>query len=38
VTPFFVDIHVVDQAKLHEIHPDLGVYNVPELVPHTLFV
>src|SRR5215208_322011 len=36
VTPFVVDADVVDQTELHEVHPDLGVYDVPELVPHSL--
>src|SRR5215218_3952465 len=36
VTPFVVDADVVDQTELHEVHPDLGVYDVPELVLHSL--
>src|SRR5918993_3498555 len=36
VPPLVVDPDVVDQAELYEIHPDLRVYHVPELVPHAL--
>src|ERR687893_866864 len=36
VPPLIVDPDVVDQAKLHEIHPNLRIYHVPELVPHAL--
>src|SRR5215204_1733166 len=36
VAPLVVDAHVVDQAKLYEIHPDLRVDNVPQLIPYPL--
>jgi hypothetical protein len=36
VAPFIVDAHIVDQTELHEVHPDLGVYDIPQLIPHTL--
>src|SRR5829696_8257229 len=36
VAALVVDAYVVDQTELHEVHPDLGVYDVPELVSHSL--
>src|SRR5215211_4573550 len=38
VASLVVDAHVVDQTELHEVHPDLGVYDVPELVLYSLLV
>src|SRR3712207_1077443 len=37
VASLVVHADVVDQAELHEVHPDLGVYDVPELIPYALF-
>src|SRR5215210_3335082 len=37
VAALVVDADVVDQAELHEVHPDLRVYDVPELIPYALF-
>src|SRR4028118_2135130 len=31
VTPLVMDAHVVNQTKLHEIHPDLRVYHAHKL-------
>jgi hypothetical protein len=36
VAPLVVDAYVVDQTELHEVHPDLRVYHVPELVSHAV--
>src|SRR5215217_5122840 len=36
VAPLVVNSYVVDQTELHEVHPDLGVYDVPELVLYSL--
>src|SRR5215217_8547268 len=36
VATLIVHADVVDQTELHEVHPDLRVYNVPQLVLHAL--
>src|ERR687893_1192187 len=36
MTPVVVYPNIVDQTQLHQVHPDLRVYDVPQLVPDTL--
>src|SRR5215204_2623303 len=36
MTPLVMHADVVDQAELDEVHPDLRVYNIPQLVLHAL--
>src|SRR5215204_2294125 len=36
VAALIVHSDIVDQTELHEVHPDLRVYNVPQLVLHAL--
>ena len=36
VTAVIVDTDVVDQTKLHKVHPDLRVYYIPQLVRDAL--
>src|SRR5918995_425506 len=36
MTPVVVYPNIVDQTQLHQVHPDLRVYDVPQLVPDAL--
>src|SRR5918995_5485858 len=36
VTPLVMDANVVDQTQLHQVHPDLRIDDVPQLVPDAL--
>src|SRR5829696_8598456 len=37
VASLIVNADIIDQPKLYQIHPDLRVYNVPELIPYAFF-
>src|SRR5215213_3760525 len=36
MTPLVMHADVIDQAELDEVHPDLRVYNIPQLVLYAL--